>query len=203
MAKRRHVMTPARKAALKKAQLAAIKSRRRYRLMKNRGHAPKAANRGEGVKGLRKNFIPYVRVNKRSQTGGFNVGTIIPGTNKRIVVGGYTRMENTHRHNAIDTMLGNIGAKVAPKGSRQRSVVNFFKKNVAVTNPAVRATFGNAQVRLGTSRSAGPTIIIRRGRHKVSQNASMKSIKRYDTQARKLNARRQGRPRPQRRRANG
>ena len=202
-AKRRHVMTPARTAALRKARLASIRSRKRMRLARNKGRAPKRANRGEGVSGLKKNFIPYVRVNKRSQTGGFNVGTILPGTNKRIVIGGYTRFENTNKKNFIDTALGNVGAKVAPKGSKQRSIVDYFKKNVSVTNPAVRATFGNAQVRLGTSRSAGPTIIVRRGRHKVSQNGSRKAIKRYDTQARKLNARRTSKPRPQRRRVNG
>jgi len=202
-AKRKHVMTPARQAALKKAQAAAVRSRRRYRLSKNRGHAPKTVNRGEGFVGLKKNLVPYVRVNKRSQTGGFNVGTIIPGTGKRVVFGGYTRVENTHRHNSLDMMLDNITSKVAPRGSRQRAVMGYFKKNVTVTNPAVRARLGGAEVRLGTSRGAGPTIIVRRGKHKVSQNASMKSIKRYDTQARKLHARRAGKPRAQRRRANG
>lgn len=201
--KRRHVMTPARKAALRKAQMAAAKSKKRSRLAKNKGHAPKRANRGEGVTGLTKNFIPYARVNKRSQTGGFNVGTIIPGTNKRIVIGGYTRLENTNKNNLLDRALGGIGSVVAPKGSRQRKVLNYFKRNVTVTNPALRGRFGGAEVRLGTSRGAGPTLIVRRGRHKVSQNGSMKAIKRYDTQARKLHSKKQGKPRPQRRRANG
>lgn len=203
MAKRRHVMTPARKAALRKAQMAAVRSRRQYRLSKNHGHAPKAKNRGIGLVGLKKNTIPYVRVNKRSQTTGFNAGTIIPGTGKRIVIGGYSRLENTHRHNSLDMMLGNIGNSIAPRGTKTRKVMDYFKRNVTVTNPAVRARLGGAEVRLGTSRGAGPTIIVRRGRHKISQNASIKSIKRYDTQARKINARRQGKPRPQRRRANG
>lgn len=202
-AKRRHVMTPARIAALRKAQLASVKSRKRTRLSRNRGRAPKRANRGEGLGGLRKNFIPYVRVNKRSQTGGFNVGTIIPGTNKRIVFGGYSRFENTNKKNFIDVALGNIGSKVAPRNSRTRGIFDYFKKNVTVTNPALRAKIGGAEARISTSRGAGPTIVLRRGRHKVSKQASIKSIKRYDTYARKLNARRTSKPRQQRRRSKG
>lgn len=201
--KRRHVMTPARKIALRKAQLAAVKAKRRAHMARNKGHAPKPANRGIGVKGLKQNFIPYVRANKRSQTGGFNVGTIIPGTNKRIVVGGYTRIENTRKSNFLDTALGSAGSKAAPRGSRQRKAIDFFKKNVTVTNPAVRANLGKAEVRLGTSRGAGATVIVRRGKHKNSQIASMRAIKRYDTHARKLHARKTSKPRPQRRKANG
>lgn len=201
--KRRHVMTPARKMALRKAQLAAVRAKKRARYARNKGHAPKPSNRGVGVSGLTKNFIPYARVNKRSQTGGFNVGTIIPGTGKRIVVGGYTRLENTHKHGMLDVALGNISSKIAPRGSSRRKVMDFFSKNVNVTNPAVRASLGNTQIRVGTSRGAGPTLIVRRGRHKTSQQASQKAIKRYDTYARKINARRVSKPRPQRRRANG
>ena len=202
-AKRRHVMTPARKAALRKAQLAAAKSRRRYMLTKNKGHAPKEANRGTGLSGLKKNTIPYVRVNKRSQTTGFNAGTIIPGTGKRIVIGGYSRIENTHRHNALDGMVDGFVSKIAPRGSKARKVMDYLTKNVNVTSPAVRARLGKAEVRLGTSRGAGPTIIVRRGRHKISQRGSMTAIKRYDTQGRKLHAKRQGRPRAQRRNSRG
>ncbi len=203
MARKPHVMTPARQAALRKARLAAIRSKRLKRLSRNRGRAPKRENRGEGFSGLVRNTVPYVRANKRSQTTGFNAGTIIPGTNKRIVFGGYTRFENTNRKNTIDNFIGKIGSSLAPKGSRTRSVVNYFKKNVSVTNPALRAKLGGAEVRLGTSRGAGPTIILRRGKHKVSESASRRSIKRYDTQARKLHARKARKSRPQRRKASG
>lgn len=201
MARKPHVMTPARKAALAKARMAAIRAKRRRHLSRNRGHAPKPANRGVGVSGLVKNAVPYVRANKRSQTSGFNAGTIIPGTNKRIVIGGYTRIENTTRHSAIDTVLGSIGSKIAPRNSRVRKIADFFKKNVGVTNPAVRARLGGAEVRLGTSRGAGPTIIVRRGKHKTSQIASMRSIKRYDAAAKKLHAKKKKKARPQRRRS--
>lgn len=201
MAKRVHVMTPARIAALRKAQRASVNAKKRNRLTRNRGRAPKRANRGEGFSGLAKNAIPYVRVNKRSQTSGFNAGTIIPGTNKRIVIGAYTRFENTNRKNFLDTALGKIGSRVAPRNSTQRSLMNYFKKNITVTNPALRARIGGAEARISTSRGAGPTIVVRRGRHKVSTEASRKAIKRYDMYARKLNTKRQGKARKQRRNA--
>lgn len=199
MAKRVHVMTPARKAALRKAQLAAYRSKKRAKLARNRGRAPKAANRGIGLAGLKKNTIPYVRVNKRSQTTGFNAGTIIPGTHKRIVIGGYSRIENTNRANAFDAMMVGLTNKVTPKNSRRGKIFGFFKQNVKVSKPAVRASLGGAEARLSTSRGAGTTLVIRRGRHKISQVASSRAINRYDTHARKLHARRRKKPRAQRR----
>lgn len=197
--KRKWAGTPAQRAALAKAQrMSAIKRRMRAKT-KNRGKAPDAVNRGIGVTGLKKNFVPYARVNKRSQTIGYNAGTILPGRKKRIVTGTYFRIENTNKKGAIDNALKGFGKIAAPKKTRRRSVVNYFKKNVTVATPAVRAAVGGAEVRLGTSRGAGPTVIVRRGKHKVSQQASFKAMKRYDTHARKLNAKRQSAPRPQRR----
>lgn len=202
MARAPYVFTPARQRALAKARAASVASRKRRRAMRNRGKAPKASNRGIGVKGIRKNTVPYVRANKRSQTLGANAGTIIPGTGKRLVIGGYARIENTSKKNAVDNALRGIGNSVFPRGTKRGLAKKYFRDNVTVTNPAMRAKVGGAEVRLGTSRGSGPTVILRRGKHKVSQNAARKAIKRYDTQARKLNAKRQGKPRPQRRRAN-
>lgn len=202
MARRPYVLTPARRAAILKAQKASVAAAKRRRASRNRGRAPLAVNRGIGVKGIRKNTVPYVRANKRSQTLGANAGTIIPGTGKRLVIGGYARLENTSKKNAVDNALRGIGNSIFPRGTTRGRAKKYFRENVTVTNPAVRAKMGGAEVRLGTSRGSGPTVILRRGRHKVSQNASRKAIKRYDTHARKLNAKRQGKPRPQRRRAN-
>lgn len=200
-AKRRHVMTPARQAALKKAQAASAASRHLRAMNKNHGKAPSKKARGIGTAGLKKNTIPYIRVNKRSQTVGVNAGTII-SPNKRIAVGAYARLENINKKGPLDQSLKHAGLAIAPKGSRRRKVNNYLKKNVTVSNPAVRAAIGGAEVRLGTSRGAGPTVILRRGRHKVSRQGSYKAIKRYDTHARKLHAKKQGKPRPQRRKAN-
>ena len=160
--------------------------------------------RGTGIKGLKKNTIPYARVNKRSQTIGVNAGTIIPGTKKRIVVGGYARLESTTRHTTADKVAGNISKAVLPKGTRRGKVAGYLKKNLAVNNPAIRGTTpGGNQVRLGTSRGAGPTVIVRRGRHKTSQQKSASGIKRYDTRMRAISGKKAStkKARPQRRKA--
>lgn len=156
--------------------------------------------RGSGLKGLKKNAIPYVRVNKRSQTVGINAGTVIPGTSKRIVVGGYGRLESTAKHTNIDKINAKAMARVFPKGSRQAKGLDFLKKNVSVTKPSVRAKLGNAQVRLGTSRGAGPTVIVRRGNHKTGAGKSTAGMKAFDTQIRKSKAKKK-KKRPARRRA--
>lgn len=195
--------SPAQRAALRKAQLASVRSRRRKRAMRNRGKAPRKENRGVGFAGIKVNFVPYIRVNKRSQTVGYNTGAYIKGTNSRFVTGQYIRREyGNKKDNPIDQTLRKAGLKVAPKNTTRRKAVNYFKKNVVITNPAIRATIGGSQARLSTSRNAGPTVVLRRGKHKVSRQASVRAIKRYDTHARKLNAKRQSKPRPQRRKAN-
>ena len=200
--KRKWAGTPAQRAALRKAQLASVKARRWRAANRNRGKAPSASNRGIGVSGLRKNFVPYFRINKRSGTVGAAAGTIVPGSGKRVVLFGGVRVENINKKGKIDTRLKQAGMALAPKNTRRRSVSNYLKKNVTITNPAIRAAIGGSEVRLGTSRGAGPTVIVRRGKHKVSRQASVRAIKRYDTNARKLNAKKQGKPRPQRRKAN-
>ena len=145
----------------------------------------RGGNRGSGVAGLKKNATPYVRVNKRSQTSGFNTGTIIPGTKKRIVIGGYFRLENTNRKGAIDRAMGRAANGVLPHGTKRGQARKYLKDNVTITNPAVRAKVGGAEVRLASSRGAGPTVVIRRGKHKTNQKASQAGIKKYDNAVRK------------------
>ena len=195
--------SPAQLAALAKARKVALANRKRRAANKNKGKAPSRSNRGIGIKGFKSNFTPYARANKRSQTVGYNAGTILPGTNKRFVTGSYIRVENTTKKSAVDRAVGHITDAAIPHGTKRRQVRDYLKKNVTVTNPALRAAIGGAEVRLGTSRGAGPTVIVRRGKHKKSQQASRKSIKRYDTHARKLHAKRKPKPRAQRRGKNG
>ena len=168
---RRHVMTPARKAALRKAQLASAKKRRGSGGKKRR--YGQAKNRPTGLSGLRRTATPYARVNQRSQTVGFNAGTIIPFTGKRIAFGSYLRLESTSRHTATSRALYKVGG-----GSK---VGKFIADNVSISTPAIRLNAGKSQVRLGTSRGAGPTIILRRGNHKTPQAASQRGVKKYET----------------------
>ena len=170
---RGYVFTPARAAALAKAR----RSRKRK---SKRLYSSNPVTRGQGKSGFKKNATPYLRANKRSQTAGFNTGSILPGTGKRLVFGGYVRIENTNRKGAIDKALAKAGNKAMPYGTSRGKVRKYFKENVSVTNPTIRANVGSHQARLGSSRGAGPTIILRRGKHKTPLAKTRAGVKRYD-----------------------
>lgn len=176
-----YVFTPARRAALAKAQsVSAAKRKGKRKPGTRRRYTSNIAKRGSGFGGLKVNFVPYVRANKRSQTGGFNAGTHLPGTGKRVVLGGYVRIENTSRKGAIDAALARSGNIVAPRGTKRGSVRGYLKNNVTFKNPGIRANVRGHTVSLGTSRGAGPTIILRRGRKPTPIRKSRAGIQRFD-----------------------
>lgn len=166
-------------------------------------------NRGVGITGLQKNLIPYARISKRSATVGANTGTFIPFTDKRISFGSYLRFETANKLTAVDKAAKSIWGKIAPKGSVQDIVGTHVRKHVKVDNPAIRysgpgtSSREGVQIRLGTSRKAGPTLIVRRGTHKKASQAGSKSgIKAYDKRMRKIASAgtKVSQPRPTRRR---
>lgn len=175
-----YVFTPARRASLRKAQLASAANRRGKSVRANHRIYGQTKNRPQGVKGLKATFTPYVRANKRSQTAGFNAGTIIPGTHKRIAIGSYARIENTTRKSAVDRAINKATYKYVGKNNKRSKVSGYLKKNVRTTVPAVRVSVGGAQARLGTSRNAGPTVIVRRGTHKAPTNKTQTGLRTYD-----------------------
>lgn len=193
------VFTPARRAALLRAARISAAKRHLYHRGASGGAGIVAAIHGA----TGKNSIPYARVNKRSQTFGNNTGTKIPGTGKRIVTGSYIRIENIKRQTAVDRFVAKGVTKVLPPSSRGGKALGVIKRNVSVQNPAVRAKIGGAQVRLGTSRGSGPTVIVRGGKHKTAQPKSKKGVQAYDANARKIaGAKAAGiKHRPQRRKA--
>lgn len=152
---------------------------------------------------LPKTLIPYARVNKRSQTVGYNVGAKLPGTGKRIVTGSYVRIENVKRTTATDRFVAKGVNKIAPPHTKAGKALGAIKTNVSINNPSVRAKVGGHQVRLGTSRGAGPTVIIRRGKHKTPQVKSKKGVQAYDTRMRTVAGQKAAgiKKRPQRRKA--
>ncbi|AAN02070.1 head maturation protease [Mycobacterium phage Barnyard] len=160
------------------------------------------SGRGRGVSGFKANFVPYARVNKRSQTAGFNAGTVVT-KRKRVVVGAYVRVESTTHRTTADKIAGKAASKVLPIHTRRGKAARAFKRNFSVNNPALRATAGNAQARLSTSRGAGPTIVIRRGKHKTPQAKSAAGIKKYDTRMRAISGKKAAgvKKRPARRKA--
>jgi hypothetical protein len=158
--------------------------------------------RGSGVKGFKANFVPYARVNKRSQTAGFNAGSVV-SKKHRVVTGAYIRIESTTHHTAADKIAGKAAGKVLPTTSRRGRAARAFKKNFSVNNPALRGTLGGHQARLSTSRGAGPTVVIRRGKHKTPQAKSAAGVAKYDTRMRAISGKRAAgvKKRPQRRKA--
>ena len=162
--------------------------------------------RGVGVSGLKKNFIPYARVSKKSTTIGANTGTFIPGTNKRVVFGNYARIETVNRKSKVDVMASKALKKIAPEGTKRAAIGEHIRKNAKFSNPAIRyATPGTSsregvQVRLGTSRKAGPTLIVRRGVHKRTRAESKSGIAQYDKRMKTLQGKKVSKPRPTRRR---
>ena len=191
-----YVFTPARQAALSRARVAAARVRK--------GRPPPLftsvpAKRGVGISGLQKNTIPYARVNKRSQTVGVNAGTLIPFAKKRIVFGGYVRLENTGRKGSIDRALSKVGNSVAPRGTTRGKIGNYLVTSVEVKNPAIRAAIPHGEVRLGTSRGAGPTFIVRRRKHQTPFKKSRAGVRKYDTRMRVVAGKKSKKPRPQRR----
>jgi hypothetical protein len=181
VARKPHVMTPARKTALKKAQAVAAANKR----ASHHRYIPREAqraSRGVGVAGFKKNATPYVRMNKRSVTVGGNAGTIIPGRNSRVVLGGYARVENTKRKTPVDRALDRALTKAAPWGSKRSRVRKWLKKNVQIVQtPTGRINIGNkAEGRFSTSRSSGVTLVVRKGKHKASKAKSNSGVRKYN-----------------------
>jgi len=199
-------VSKARRAARSKANKKGHAARRRPKRIKILSSAASRQERGAGISGLKKNFIPYLRVSKKSGTVGFNTGSFLPGTNKRLVFGNYARLESVRKRGVVDSLLSKAYRKIAPEGSRRDLIGTHIRKNVKVDNPALRyATPGTGsregiQARLGTSRKAGPTLIVRRGTHKRTKAESKAGIKKYNKDMAKIQGKRVSKPRPTRRR---
>lgn len=183
-----------RRATRKKANKRAYqKSKIRYKRSEWRASLKidKAASRqirGTGITGAKRNFIPYVRVNKRSATVGANTGAFIPGSNRRVVVGAYTRLETTNKETKLDRIAGRAAKKLAPKGSKRAAIGKHLRKNVSM-DKAAKLRYGSPlssstrgiEARLGTSRKGGPTLIVRKGQHKIAVADSVRGVKKYNT----------------------
>ena len=175
-----------RRATRSKANKRAYNAKRRRTSPITVNRASSRQERGVGLTGLKKNFIPYARISKKSTTIGANTGTFIPGTNKRVVFGNYARIETVDKSTKLDRVASRVSSKLIPKGSRRALVGEHIKKHVKLDNPAIRySTPGTAsregiQARLGTSRKAGPTITVRRGSHKRTRAQSKAGIKAYN-----------------------
>ena len=200
----------------------ALGSARAYKLYAQN----KSAARGAGFTGLKKNTVPYARVSTGGTTVGINAGTIIPGSGRRVVAGGYFKLESATQYKrqkfASDLLLTRqltkmavrkgIGGKnglgpIATKymSRAERAGVRAGPKALSDTLAGHRMDIagGKAQVRFTSTRKYNPTITIRRGRHKTSSNLSQKGTVTFNKHIEALNRKRDRgyKPRPQRRKA--
>lgn len=156
---------------------------------------PIRRTRGQGWAGLRANTVPYARVNVRGQTAGINTGTLIPGTHRRVAGGAYLRLEDTRRKTAPTRFAEAKGHQWlmtrSPKTRKVIRAVTPYLHNMRVSttkqlrwgipNPGMHGKgVRGAEVRIGTSRRAGPTVIIRRGQTKTPAWKSAKGIQSYN-----------------------
>src|SRR6516225_8285249 len=113
---RPHVMTPARQAALRKAQLASAAARRGRRIAKVSSRVPQVP-RPEGVKGLRAHFILYSRMRQFCATVGYYAGTRVPGSSKRVFTRQYERFELIIKKSKCTALVGSGVVRSYPDGS--------------------------------------------------------------------------------------
>lgn len=154
----------------------------------------KNPKRGVGIRGLKRNTVPYARFSTSGTTVGFNSGTILPGRNKRIVAGSYLRVEHVdlygRQHIATNTLLAK------PKARKVIKLFGLEKRVKAATKVArakapkkvvdalggTKVDIGGAQARITSSRKYNPTITVRRGPHKVGFKKSNKGIREFNSQ---------------------
>jgi hypothetical protein len=185
-----------------------------------------ASKRGVGISGLKRNTVPYARFSTSGTTLGFNAGTIIPGFHRRIVFGGYGRVEHEDMY-ARQKVASNVllarsmggtvvrrffggQAGLAPQMNKymsraQKAAVRQGPKGLAEVLAGKRMDIngGKLQARFTSTRKYNPTITIRRGRHKVSSNLSHKGSVSFARHIEVLNQKRDRsyKPRPARRKA--
>lgn len=200
-----YVFTPKRRVALSRAQAKSAMMKRlraRIRNSKTGGKKPSKGFKAGGVGHLRTNFTPYARVNQRSLTIGANTGAGIPFSNRRVSMGSFFRIENKDRSKPLNEAISRTADRYVKPGSGAAKVRKFFGDNVRIDSPVVRGKFGSVEARATTSRGGGPTLVVRRGKHKTPLHQTKAGVVEYDRRMRVLfdkRKRKQYRPRAERR----
>lgn len=136
--------------------------------------------------------VPYARASLRSQTVGINAGTNL--TRKyRVSVGGYARIERRQAtlvesaiRNTNDRAVKGLVNKISPSEKLDPLVEAGVRK---AQQRIIRKVTGgqhnigrNASARVGTSRVGLPSVVIRKGSHKVSDKSRNAGIDKYKAQ---------------------
>lgn len=175
---------------------------------------PPKKRSGKNSKSGRIAVVPYARGSLRSGTVGVNAGT--PLTSKaRLSFGGYVRLEKTQTGKlekkiaqTHETTVNAIVKKISPS----RKMDPFVRESIRqVSRAQINKRIGGqvripgtdtAHARVGTSRYGLPSVVIRKGRSRVSSGKRNDGIADFNDRMRNLQAGRKVKKtaRPQRRR---
>jgi hypothetical protein len=180
--------------------------------MKHRFNPSQARDKaGRWTAGRRIAAVPYARASLRSQTAGINAGANIT-RNYRVSVGGYARIERRTSNkvesaltSANNKVIEGVAKKLAPDARLEPLVESGVRKAQRI---AIRKVTGgqhqvgqNATVRVGTTRTGLPSVVVRKGSHRVSDKKRNAGIDRYAARMEGIRVARAAAkaPRPQRR----
>lgn len=147
------------------------------------GRTGKNNKSGFTIKQTKVAVVPYARASLRSQTIGANAGFDVPGlrTKRRVSFGGYVRVERRQASMVENRIRNNYNGavnKLVSKLSPNSKADPFVKKAVQyVAREQVNKRLGrqfrvigtdSSFARLGTSRYGLPSVVVRKGRSRVS-----------------------------------
>ncbi len=166
---------------------------------------------GRWTAGRKVAAVPYARASLRSQTVGLNAGTNLT-RNYRVSIGGYARIERRSSsqvesaiRNTNDKAINRITKKLSPSEKLEPLVEAGVRK---AQQRAFRKVLGGqhdlgkgVSARVGTSRLGLPSVVLRKGTHKVGDKKRNAGIDRYNSRMQGIKQTRAAAktPRPQRR----
>ncbi len=177
-------------------------------------HNPDGVAFGDGKKSKNVNIVPYARKSLSSTTGGVNAGLNVSKTH-RVSSGFYFRVERRTPtklekglKEADRKLFSGIAARIAPKqyqestthllqAGRSKLVNKHITKQVKVIPVGRAGGYG----RITTSRQGIPTLTVRAGKAKVSDEKRRKGIDSYNRAATKFKSNQPKKKRAARRKA--
>lgn len=158
--------------------------------------------------------VPYARGSLRSGTVGVNAGTNV-SSKARVSFGGYVRLERTQTSKlekkiaqTHETTVNAIVKKISPNEKMDPAIRSAIRQ---VSRAQINKRIGgqvrvpgtqSAQARLGTSRYGLPSVVVRKGRSRVSTKDRRSGINEFNDRMKALQEGRKVKKtvRPQRRR---
>lgn len=129
---------------------------------------------------VKANFSPYTRINQQGITVGYNTGAGIPFSKFRISNGAYSRVERRANDKPVTSFVKGKASRVIPNTKLTRGIAKAKKDYVSVSPSGRRVSVNGYQARMGTSRTGGKTLVIRKGLHPVSPSKTVRGVQSYN-----------------------